>query len=186
MKSIVISGPPAVGKSTVAMALADEFDMRYVSGGDVLKEMAKEEGYEPTGSDWWDTKDGLEFLRIREQNYEFDRRLDQRLVKLYAKGDMVITSYTLPWLVKYGTKIWLEGSHNNRVKRMQKRDNISPEEAYVVTKDRYEKNKTFYKTLYGFDFGIDKSVFDIVIQTDKLTAKQVINKTIKFIQKHVT
>ena len=43
-KSIVISGPPAVGKTTVAKGLAKEFNLQYLSGGDVLKEMAKEQG----------------------------------------------------------------------------------------------------------------------------------------------
>ena len=43
-KSIVISGPPAVGKTTVAKGLAEEFQLQYLSGGDVLKEMAKEQG----------------------------------------------------------------------------------------------------------------------------------------------
>ena len=42
-KSIVISGPPAVGKTTVAKGLAEEFQLQYLSGGDVLKEMAKEQ-----------------------------------------------------------------------------------------------------------------------------------------------
>ena len=45
-KSIVISGPPAVGKTTVAKGLAEEFDLTYLSGGDVLKEMAKEHGFD--------------------------------------------------------------------------------------------------------------------------------------------
>ena len=55
-KSIVISGPPAVGKTTVAKGLAKEFNLQYLSGGDVLKEMAKEQGFDSDGDDWWDTK----------------------------------------------------------------------------------------------------------------------------------
>ena len=54
-KSIVISGPPAVGKTTVAKGLAEEFNLQYLSGGDVLKEMAKEQGFDSDGDDWWDT-----------------------------------------------------------------------------------------------------------------------------------
>ena len=53
-KSIVISGPPAVGKTTVAKGLADEFNLTYLSGGDILKEMAKDQGFDVTGNDWWD------------------------------------------------------------------------------------------------------------------------------------
>ena len=50
-KSIVISGPPAVGKTTVAKGLAKEFNLQYLSGGDVLKEMAKEQGFDSDGDD---------------------------------------------------------------------------------------------------------------------------------------
>ena len=44
MKGIILSGMPAVGKTTVANSLCKEFDIKYYSGGDMLKEIAKEEG----------------------------------------------------------------------------------------------------------------------------------------------
>ena len=174
-KSIVISGPPAVGKTTVAKGLAEEFQLQYLSGGDVLKEMAKEQGFDSTGDDWWDTDDGMKFLRQREQNSEFDKKLDEKLTGLFDQGGMVITSYTLPWLVKDGIKICLEGSHTSSTERMQSRDNMSSEEAYEITKKRFDKNKALYKKLYNFDFGDDTSVFDLIINTDNLTAQQVID-----------
>jgi cytidylate kinase len=174
-KSIVISGPPAVGKTTVAKGLAEEFNLTYLSGGDVLKEMAKEKGFASDGDDWWDTDEGMKFLSQREQNSEFDKKLDQKLTMLFNEGSMVITSYTLPWLVEDGIKIWLEGSHESSTKRMQTRDHMSSEEAYEITKERFDKNKALYKKLYNFDFGDDKSVFDLIINTNNLTAKQVID-----------
>ena len=174
-KSIVISGPPAVGKTTVAKGLAEEFQLEYLSGGDVLKQMAKEQGFDSEGNDWWDTEDGMRFLNQREQNSEFDKKLDEKLTTMFNNGGMVITSYTLPWLVKDGIKIWLEGSHASSTKRMQSRDNMGPEEAYEITKERFDKNKALYKKLYDFDFGDDKSVFDLIINTDNLTAQQVID-----------
>ena len=174
-KSIVISGPPAVGKTTVAKGLAEEFNLTYLSGGDVLKEMAKEKGFASDGDDWWDTDEGMKFLSQREQNSEFDKKLDQKLTMLFNEGNMVITSYTLPWLVEDGIKIWLEGSHESSTKRMQTRDHMTSEEAYEITKERFDKNKALYKKLYNFDFGDDKSVFDLIINTNNLTAKQVID-----------
>ncbi|AJM93171.1 MULTISPECIES: cytidylate kinase family protein [Nitrosopumilus] len=182
-KSIVISGPPAVGKTTVAKGLAEEFSLQYLSGGDVLKEMAKEQGFDSSGDDWWDTEDGMKFLNQREQNSEFDKRLDEKLTKLFNEGGMVITSYTLPWLVNDGIKIWLEGSHESSTKRMQSRDDMSSEEAYQITKQRFDKNKALYKKLYDFDFGDDKSVFDVIINTDHLTAKQVIDVATETVRK---
>ncbi|EIJ65303.1 putative cytidylate kinase [Candidatus Nitrosopumilus salaria BD31] len=175
MKSIVISGPPAVGKTTVAKGLAEEFQLQYLSGGDVLKEMAKEHGFASDGDDWWDTEEGMNFLNQREQNSEFDKKLDEKLILLFNKGGMVITSYTLPWLIKDGIRIWLEGSHESSSQRMQSRDNMSPNDAYEITKKRFDKNKALYKKLYDFDFGDDKSVFDLIINTDNLTAQQVID-----------
>ena len=174
-KSIVISGPPAVGKTTVAKGLAEEFNLKYLSGGDVLKEMAKEHGFDSDGDDWWDTKEGMRFLSKREENDEFDKQLDEKLTRLFNEGGMVITSYTLPWLIDDGIKIWLEGSHESSTKRMQSRDNMSSKEAYEVTKERFDKNKALYKKLYNFDFGDDKSVFDVIINTNNLTAQQVID-----------
>jgi len=37
IKSIIISGPPAIGKTTIAKGLAKEFDLVHLSGGDILK-----------------------------------------------------------------------------------------------------------------------------------------------------
>ena len=182
-KSIVISGPPAVGKTTVAKGLAEEFQLQYLSGGDVLKEMASEHGFDSKGDDWWDTKEGMEFLTQREQNSEFDKKLDEKLSILFNQGGMVITSYTLPWLIKDGIRIWLEGSHESSTNRMQSRDNMSSEDAYKITKERFDKNKALYKKLYNFDFGEDKSVFDLIINTDNLTAQQVIDVTTETVRK---
>ena len=182
-KSIVISGPPAVGKTTVAKGLAKEFQLQYLSGGDVLKEMAIDHGFNSAGDDWWDTTEGMAFLIQREQNPEFDKKLDEKLIALFNKGGMVITSYTLPWLIKNGIKIWLEGSHESSTKRMQTRDSMSPSDAYKITKARFDKNKALYKKLYDFDFGEDKSVFDLIINTDNLTAQQVIGVTTETVRK---
>ena len=52
--------------------------------------------------------------------------------------------------------------------------NMSPKQAYEVTKERYDKNKALYKKLYNFDFGDDVSVFDAIINTDTLNATEVI------------
>ena len=47
----------------------------------------------------------------------------------------------------------------------------------------FDKNKALYKKLYGFDFSDDKSVFDLIINTDNLTAKQVIDVTKETVRK---
>jgi len=175
LKSVIISGPPAIGKTTVAKGLAKEFDLKYLSGGDVLKELAEEQGFKTERDDFWDTSFGMEFLTIRKTNSEFDKRVDEKLKKLFLEGGKIITSYTLPWLVQDGIKIWLAGSQENSAKRMTVRDGISFEKALEIVKKRYQENKMIYKKLYGFNFGDDLSVFDIIISTDNLGADEVLS-----------
>ena len=174
IKSIIISGPPAVGKTTVAKGLAKEFGLTYLSGGDILKELAKELGFQTQGDDWWDTPEGMKFLNQRADNSKFDIQVDEKLKQLFIKGNVVITSYTLPWLVDDGIKIWLAGSHKNSANRMKARDNVPLEDALEIVKHRYDKNKKLYKKLYNFDFGENLSFFDKIIDTDELDANQVL------------
>jgi len=174
LKSIIISGPPAIGKTTIAKGLAKEFGLTHLSGGDILKELAKEEGFETKGDDWWDTQEGIDFLSKRQENSEFDKQVDDKLKKLFSKGNVVITSYTLPWLVEGGVKIWLDGSKENSAQRMTTRDNLSKNDTLEIVQKRYNENKIIYKALYGFEFGEDLSVFDKIIETDNLNAEQVL------------
>ena len=174
IKSIIISGPPAIGKTTIAKGLAKEFDLIHLSGGDILKELAEEMGFETKGDDWWDTQEGINFLSHRQKNSEFDKNVDDKLKKLFSQGNVVITSYTLPWLVKGGVKIWLAGSKENSAQRMITRDNLPKNNTLEIVQKRYDENKVIYRTLYGFVFGEDLSVFDKIIETDDLNAEQVL------------
>ena len=174
IKSIIISGPPAIGKTTIAKGLAKEFNIEYLSGGDILKELAEEQGFQTKGDDWWDTQEGINFLDQRKKNPEFDKNVDNKLKELFSKGGIVVTSYTLPWLIEGGVKIWLDGSKENSALRMTARDNSSKNEALEIVQKRYNENKIIYKELYGFEFGEDLSVFDKIIETDDLNVEQVL------------
>jgi cytidylate kinase len=178
--SFVISGWPAVGKTTIAAELAKEFRLEIYNGGDILKMLAGEKGYSISGKDWWDTEDAKKFMTERKSNTCFDKEVDQRLVEIVKKGNVVITSYTLPWLVQDAIKFWLKGSQSNRAKRMAYRDNISFEDAKNIIKIRDEDNIKIYRETYGFNFGEDLSVFDFALNTDliSLDALIVISKSI--------
>jgi len=162
-----------VGKTTVAKALSIEFGLKYLSGGDILKDLAKEQGFQSEGDDWWDTEGGMTFLTQRAKNSEYDKQVDERLKTLFLEGHVVITSYTLPWLVTDGIKIWLAGSFENSAKRMRLRDKVTIDIALKIVKKRYAENKNLYEKLYNFEFGENLTVFDKIINTDDLNAYQV-------------
>ena len=117
----------------------------------------------------------MNFLSQRQENSEFDKKVDHKLKKHFLDGNVVITSYTLPWLVEGGVKIWLDGSKENSAQRMTTRDNMSKDSALEIVQKRYQENKKIYKELYGFEFGEDLSVFDKIIETDGLNASQVLD-----------
>ncbi len=51
------------GKSTLSKKLAKKYNLKCYSGGDALKEMAKAEGYDAAREGWWETPEGLNFLK---------------------------------------------------------------------------------------------------------------------------
>ncbi|MGD1835699.1 MAG: AAA family ATPase [Nitrososphaeraceae archaeon] len=172
--SIVISGWPAVGKTTIANELSKELDYMVYNGGDVLKDLASERGYDVFGIDWWDTEEAKDFMEERESNPYFDIEVDRKLVDIVRNGNVIVTSYTLPWLVPESIKIWLKGSRSNRIKRMAKRDNLKIKDARSILQQRDDNNVRIYKNLYGFEFGKDLTVFDFVLDTDLLNLENLL------------
>ncbi|HKH86698.1 MAG TPA: cytidylate kinase family protein [Nitrososphaera sp.] len=188
--SIVISGWPAVGKTTIACKLAEEFDIMMYNGGDILKMLAEEDkGYSVKRDDWWDTTEAKKFMEERKSDPSFDKKVDDKLIQIVKKGGTVITSYTLPWLVVDESviiiKFWLRGSSENRAKRMANRDGISFAEAKRITKLRDEENKRIYYRLYGFRFGEDLTVFDYVLNTDRLSLDALVEVSKLIVRRHI-
>jgi cytidylate kinase len=188
--SIVISGWPAVGKTTIACKLAEEFDIVMYNGGDILKMLAEEDkGYSVKRDDWWDTTEAKKFMEERKSDPSFDKKVDDKLIQIVKKGGTVITSYTLPWLVVDESviiiKFWLRGSSENRAKRMANRDGISFAEAKRITKLRDEENKRIYYRLYGFRFGEDLTVFDYMLNTDRLSLDALVEVSKLIVRRHM-
>ena len=174
--SIVISGWPAVGKTTMAIELARKFSLKLYSGGDILKLLAEAKGYSTSSNDWWDTDEAKRFMEERKSDPSFDKQVDNKLIQIIKSENAVITSYTLPWLVEEEglIKFWLKASQENRARRMANRDNIPYTKAKKVIQVRDSENINIYKNLYGFDFGEDLEVFDFCLNTDVLSLDSLI------------
>jgi len=170
---ICVCGMAGCGKSTLAKKLAKKYGLKYFSGGDALKALAIEVGYKPGGAGWWETEEGKKFLQKRMGNPEFDKKVDEKLLEWAKRGNVVLDSWTMPWLLKEGFKVWLEVSPEERAKRIAKRDGISYGEAFKALREKDEKTKTIYKKLYGFNLGEDLSPFDMVLDTNHLKADEV-------------
>ncbi len=170
---VCVCGMAGSGKSTVAKRLAEKYGLKYYSGGDALKALALEQGYRRLEHGWWESEEGIRFLEKRGKDPKFDKMVDEKLLKLAQQGNVILDSWTMPWLLKKGFKIWLDASVESRAKRIAKRDGISVEKAIKALESKEEKTKTIYKKLYGFKLGEDFTPFHLILDTNDLNEEEV-------------
>jgi cytidylate kinase len=170
---ICISGMAGTGKSTLSRKLAEKYNLKCYSGGDALKELAAAEGYDMSQEGWWESPEGLNFLKERVNDPKFDQAVDAKLLEYAKQGNVLLDSWTMPWLLKEGFKIWLMASIDKRATRVALRDKITVDQAFKVLEEKEARTKAIYKKLYGFALGEDLAPFDLILDTDNLTAHEV-------------
>jgi cytidylate kinase len=171
---ICVAGMSGCGKSTAAKRLAKKYRLRYFSGGDMLKALAVETGYKPCERGWWETEEGRSFLQQRTRDHGFDKRVDEELMNWARRGNVVLDSWTMPWLLKEGAfKVWLEVSPDERARRLARRNRISVDEARRVLEVKDGETRGIFKRLYGFGLGADFSPFDLILDANLLESGEV-------------
>jgi cytidylate kinase len=170
---LCISGLAGSGKSTVARKLAEKYRLRYYSGGDALMALALEKGYSPLERGWWESKEGLSFLKKRGKDSQFDEAVDKKLLEAAEEGNVVLDSWAMPWLLHKGFKIWLEVSVEKRAQRIAGRDCISFEEALTALKQKEKQTKAIYRKMYGFSLGEDFAPFNLILDAETLNIEEV-------------
>jgi cytidylate kinase len=183
---LCICGMAGSGKSTLAKKLAKKYKLKYYSGGDALKALAIKEGYKPIKRGWWESHEGMRFLERRSKDPRFDEAVDKKLLEMAQQGNVILDSWTMPWLLKKGFKILLEASSEKRAERIARRDSISVKKALKALKSKEEKTKAIYKKLYGFKLEEDFVPFHLILDTNDLSEDEVfhilctvINNTLK-------
>jgi cytidylate kinase len=175
---------PAVGKSVLAKSIADWYDLKNISAGEILKQIARDNGYNINDTNWWETKSGFAFCNERIGNPNFDMLLDKRLHKIIEEDNVVSTARAMPWLFQSGsTKIWLDATQETRAKRMCERDKIQLKDAMDLIKRRDANDKLTLFRLYGIKLGADFSPFDLVVDTEELSIEKVKVIVAKFLRK---
>jgi CMP/dCMP kinase len=170
---LCISGMAGTGKSTVAKKIAERYNLKYYSGGDALKALALKQGYDAVMEGWWESPEGLKFLAQRKKDPQFDKAVDDKMLDYAKEGNVLLDSWTMPWLLKGGFKIWLMASLQKRAERVAVRDKLTLKEAFEVLEQKESRTKAIYRELYGFTLGDDLAPFDFVLDTDNLGANEV-------------
>ena len=161
---ITISGLSGSGKTTVAKALSENLNYKYVSSGEAFRQLAHERSM------------NLErFSILAENDPEIDRMIDKRQVEIVNRYKNVIFEGRLSGkLVNGDLKIWLKASLAVRVKRIAKREQKSYEQAFNETRSRENSEVKRYLEIYNIDI-FDLDTYDLVIDTQHWNQHAVID-----------
>ena len=170
---ISVCGMAGSGKSTQARKLAEKYCLKFFSGGDALKALALKEGFKPLNYGWWESREGMRFLKVRSVDQKYDKKVDEMLLEVADEGNVVLDSWTMPWLLKRGFKIWLEASAEKRAERIAQRDRMPVVNALKALKAKEKRTKMIYKRLYGFKLGEDFEPFHFILDTESLSSDEV-------------
>ncbi|MFH1586364.1 MAG: cytidylate kinase family protein [Candidatus Diapherotrites archaeon] len=182
---ILINGLSGTGKSVLCERLAKEYGLEYYPTSSLLRQLKGKEFSEVNKADlskndgWWEGEEGKKFIEEREKDKSFDRKLDEELLKLIAKGNIVLDSWTMPWLSKDGFKVWLSADEGVRFKRVMKRDGSESGELVKTVRGKEEKTKRIFSELYGIKYGEDLSPYHFILDTTSLNEEQVFDSVKK-------
>jgi cytidylate kinase len=159
---ITVSGFIGSGKTTVARALAERYNLRHISAGEVFRELARRKGL------------SLEmFSELAESNPSIDREVDELQREKASSGDVVAEGRLSGWLLDADFKVWLAASLETRARRVAMREGKSYEQALAETRGREESELNRYREIYGIDLR-DLSPYNIVVDTELWGADQVV------------
>jgi len=153
---LTVSGPPGSGKSTNAEILAERFDLEYISGGDIFRQLADERGYTP-----------VEFNELAEEEEQIDKDLDRRLRTIAAtRDDVLLESRLAGWLAAENAdlRFWLDAPLGVRAERIADREDKTVAEARATTERREQSEAKRYADLYDIDIH-DLSIYDAALNT---------------------
>ncbi len=166
---ITISGTAGSGKSTAAKMLAAKLGLKHYSVGDLMRQMAKEQGITV-----------LELNKRAEKDKAIDKELDRRQIAMGKTEDnFVIDGRLTAHFIPHATlKVFLDAKQNVRAQRILKdrralEDNTTLLETMKNMAAREASEKKRYRKYYGVDY-TDTKGYDCVIDTTFQKPEEVV------------
>lgn len=184
--TIILFGFSGSGKSTMADMLGKKLGLRVVHPSSILRELLQGKPANvkasKAGKGFWESSTGIKLFKNRlKDKRPIDLICDQILLKEINKGRLIMDSWTMPWLAKKGVKIYLKASASERAKRVSKRSKISLAKAKQTITMKDEGTRKMYQKHGKFNIKTDHQVFDLILDTTKLSKRQVFDHLIKFL-----
>jgi predicted cytidylate kinase len=169
---ITISGPPGSGKTTACKKLAERLNMDSMVFGEFFRQLAKEQGMTLA-----------EFSALAEKDPAIDEMVDRTILESAKKNkDIIIESRLSGHMMARNNipafKVYLGASPEVRIRRVGIREGDCFEEVCLRTIERQSSEAKRYMMYYNIDID-DKSVYDLVLNTDEMDPDQVVDRIIK-------
>ena len=163
--TIAVSGLHGSGTTTVAKALAETFNLRYISAGMLFRQLAKEKGMSLS-----------ELSKLAEKNPQIDQEIDERTQREAERGNVIIDAYIAGWVARRfaDLAIYLHAPLEVRVLRIAGRENRKYEEVLAETQVREESEQNRFREYYGIDVS-DLRLFDLVLMNEHFNAVATID-----------
>lgn len=174
---LTISGLHGTGKSTIGKLLAEELGLKYYSTGQAFRDLAKEMNLTLK-----------EFTEYVEKNPDIDKKLDQKIIEIAQKGDVIIDSQLSAYILESiaDFKILLICPLETRVERIAQRDKESYKRKLEETTIRENSELIRYKKLYNIDLKDEnkvKNLYNLILDTENLTVDEVLKQILVAIKK---
>jgi len=171
---ITISGPPGSGKTTACKNLSERLGLKAVVFGQFFRQFASDRGMTLA-----------EFGALAEKDPSIDKSIDSMILEVaLANEDIILESRLSAYMLHKNNvpafKIYLCANTGIRMERVGLRDGESLDEACMRTEERQLSEAKRYKMYYDIDIE-DKSVFDLILNTDNLSPDEVVDSIIEAI-----
>jgi CMP/dCMP kinase len=177
---IAISGPPGVGTTSVAKAVAKKLHLPLLVLGRQQKAFVKGKTKKESEAALlsWKTKVGRS---VKTHN---DR--DRMQVERALKGNVVICSKLAVYFLKGITpyRFWIHAPLSVRAKRASGRDNVPYDVVRKELSEREAIERKEWKRMYGFDYFSQGRKAALSINSSQLTLPQTVRKVIEFMKAH--
>ncbi len=160
---ITISGQVGAGKSTLAKEIAEKFNLKHISAGGIMREMADQRGMSL-----------MEFSKFAELNSWIDKDIDEKQKKLAKRSrNCVVEGRISAHFLEADLKVFLIAPLEIRAKRVMKRDEVTTlGKAMKSIQEREESERKRYKKIYHIDLD-NLEEYDLVLNTAKFTPQQM-------------
>jgi cytidylate kinase len=187
-KVIVIGGGLGAGKTSTSRGLAEKLGYDHFGGGIMQRRFAEELGLDYV----------TEYLEMVKTDPTWDNKVDAYQKEFLEKNEEVVADgHAAYFFAPFAFKVFLDldaviagkrifEDMKSNPKRTVEKNWKTLDDVYQHTKLRQEKDIERFQQLFGPEFNhLDKSNFDLVIDTSKHTLEEVIDLVIEKYQQWI-